>query len=147
MDGTIQFTNLSNNASEYQWFINGELLSSTADFEYTGELETTINVELVALNDCQQDLYQQEIFITSTEHPMSFASWNMYPNPAINTLFIEGLNQAGVIKILNTNGAVQTEQVVQSNQVEISIKDLAPGIYLIQFQSDEMKQIKKLIVL
>ena len=147
MNGTIQFTNLSDNASEYQWFINGELLSSAVDFEYTGELETTVNVELVAINDCQQDLYQQEIFITSAEPPKSSALWNIYPNPAVNTLYIEGLNQAGVIRILNTNGAVQTEQVVQSNQVEISINDLAPGMYLIQFQSDEMKQVKKLIVL
>ena len=46
-----------------------EITSSSVDFEYTGELETTVNVELVALNDCQQDLYQEEIFITSTEHP------------------------------------------------------------------------------
>ena len=147
MDGTIQFTNLSDNASEYQWFINGELLASSVDFEYTGELETTVNVELVSLNDCQQDLYQEEILITSTKHPESLVSWKMYPNPAINTLYIEGLNQVGVFRILNTNGVVQIEQVVQSGQLEISIKDLTPGIYLIQFQSKESKQIKKLIVL
>jgi Secretion system C-terminal sorting domain len=59
---------------------------------------------------------------------------NIYPNPATDRITIE--SSGGTLKILNLTGQVVYNTTLSSNKQTISIKDLLPGVYLIQLLTD-----------
>ena len=70
---------------------------------------------------------------------------SVYPNPAKETLFIAGLENAAQIEILNLNGqVVKTFDRFSGNQ--ISLSGIPEGIYLIRIQNEEMNITQKLMI-
>jgi glycosidase len=58
------------------------------------------------------------------------ADFKFYPNPANNTLFIEGLTQPLVITITDLNGKIVNNAEILNNQINIS--NLKKGIYILK---------------
>ena len=80
----------------------------------------------------------------------SFASSiNLFPNPATNNLTIElGRNNKKVnVNITDITGKIiYATTASETQKIEINTEDFAEGIYLVQFQSADLIETKKLIV-
>ena len=64
----------------------------------------------------------------------------LYPNPATNSVTIEGENISSVM-IFDMNGKV----VVETTQKQIDITALAKGVYSVVVISDKNRSVKKLV--
>ncbi|WP_055443371.1 T9SS type A sorting domain-containing protein [Lacinutrix himadriensis] len=73
------------------------------------------------------------------------ASFIMYPNPANNHLTISGNSVIDTITIYDVNGRALKAINYDANVVEMNITDLSSGIYFIQIQAGEEKEVKKFI--
>ena len=68
---------------------------------------------------------------------------NVYPNPAKESLRIEGLEANEIVEIYNSLG-VRVKSVVASADEEINVSDLAPGAYLIRCGKQTLRFVKAL---
>ncbi|GAB5553989.1 MAG: hypothetical protein Sapg2KO_35800 [Saprospiraceae bacterium] len=78
--------------------------------------------------------------------------FQVYPNPARQTLFIDYLNpssQSASLQLINELGQVVWEGQIPPRQVSPSTLDLSPfkkGLYYLTVQSEGNKQIKKVVI-
>jgi len=69
---------------------------------------------------------------------------NIYPNPANETIIIDGL-QAGKIEIINLQGQVIKNIDVSNEKTSIDISKLSGGVYTMKIKTNEGIIVKKLI--
>lgn len=84
--------------------------------------------------------FYSDTFMVS-EHPFSNTeelkdnSFNLYPNPASEALYVDGVPSEGKFYIMSTHGSIIKEGIVSDTMIDIS--DLASGTFIIRFiQSD-----------
>lgn len=70
---------------------------------------------------------------------------SVYPNPAFGKLFIDGLEGSGKMKILNLNGQVVTEEILDLSYGSIDLTGLSPGMYVIRIDTREKTVFRKFI--
>lgn len=63
-------------------------------------------------------------------------SVQVYPNPVIETLFIEGEQPLGQITILNSLSEEVYAAEANDNKVEVDMADFAPGVYVLRVESE-----------
>jgi hypothetical protein len=89
-----------------------------------------------------------EIKTDATEINLNNA-FNLYPNPASNSIIINGndiKNNDVLLNIYNTIGTlVKTEMLKQNNQ-NVTIGDLPNGIYIVEMKSTDFIKSQKLII-
>ncbi|MBQ8721362.1 MAG: T9SS type A sorting domain-containing protein [Paludibacteraceae bacterium] len=68
---------------------------------------------------------------------------NVYPNPTMDVLCIEGLEFGNIVRIYSAKGTLLKTVEVNSVQTSINVKDLPNGTYLIQTNTQIVKFIKK----
>lgn len=72
-------------------------------------------------------------------------SLRIYPNPAQNYVFLEGLTQAAVYEIYNMYGSMVKTANVSGVSEQISVSDLSSGSYVIRIISTQGTAIKRFI--
>jgi hypothetical protein len=70
----------------------------------------------------------------------------IYPNPVKDVLSIAGLKGNSSLKFINTNGQIVLQQSTTASSLTIEMKDVKPGIYMLQVYRDGNKQISKTII-
>lgn len=67
---------------------------------------------------------------------------SVYPNPSTNNITIVGMENASVIRIFDTKGAIVYSDNVESNlsELKLNISNLTNGLYFIQVVSDNNLQ-------
>ncbi len=81
---------------------------------------------------------------TSSEIPsISKENYLIYPNPAVNSLYISGLNKLADVSIMDINGQMIYESQLQSNTVDVS--SLRSGIYLISIKTMDGNSVSRFI--
>lgn len=76
----VNFTNQSVNADNYEWYINGVLVSTATDFSYTFHNEGFYNIRLVAYSNddlCREMSYDESFRVTCTLSPDFTATPNI----------------------------------------------------------------------
>ncbi len=70
----------------------------------------------------------------------------LYPNPVKDVVTINGIKSGYLIKVLNSTGQVvkKVEVINKQEELSLSMKDMAPGTYLIQIISSEGSIIRRL---
>jgi PKD repeat protein len=130
--GWVQFENSSSNATSYLWdFGNGQ---TSTEVNPTIELEENdYIITLIASNDCTADTISQSISITSDKLILKDLSFEVYPNPVQEMLYINCencLNQSIQIKV--QIGRTLSSFVWKNENTSIEVKDWPAGNYIIQ---------------
>lgn len=85
---------------------------------------------------------------TNSASPELSRSFRVYPNPAVNSCTVSGITGVERIEIISPSG--QTVKVTDCNgkdEVQISLNDLVPGLYMIKYTAnDQSTGISKLVV-
>ena len=68
---------------------------------------------------------------------------NIYPNPAVNSLHVSGLNGNSTIKIMNANGQLVMQQKTSASTISLEITSLKAGMYVIDITSNGEKVMSK----
>ena len=77
------------------------------------------------------------------EHPGREAEWRMYPNPADEEVWMDGLSTDGEIRIYDMTG----KMVASAKGNRIETRGLANGVYVVRCEDGEKAVgIKKLII-
>lgn len=140
---TVLFSNTSQNTDSVKWDFGDGTYSILQDpvhiFNSTGQYEVRLTTYK---NGCEQSK-TEIIHILSTEHINLTDTWNIYPNPVSETLFIENTNNATYsYKIYDLNGQLIYSGVAQT----ISVSDLNSGVYLIERWDQTHSQVKMFMV-
>lgn len=73
-------------------------------------------------------------------------NFNMYPNPVNNTLYVTSKSNNAVVNIYNITGKVILTKTLAQGENMVNVSNLASGIYLARFVSDNKVDTKKLII-
>lgn len=71
--------------------------------------------------------------------------FNVYPNPATSTVFVE-TNGNAQVSIIDMTGRVVKEMVITDNVSAINIEDINEGVYFIMIQNENNRVVEKLVV-
>ena len=145
----INFTNASTNADSYAWDY-GDNNSSTEEspsHRYTANGDYT--VILTATNSCGSDEAQQVITISGIGTGIDVITQDnirIYPNPASETINIDLPLENVTIQLVSVDGRIV--KVMNSNEastVQMSVKELANGIYNLVLISNQNKVVVKIV--
>lgn len=133
---TLTFENQSQNASEYQWFVNGELVTTDTDLSYLFEEDGEHALTLVASkpNGLCTDTLTKTLQLESNNSFLLPSIWEVDNNLLVIS---NGYNNLQ-IKLLNNLGQVvlSREQTLNNGQnIIIQETNLARGMYFYQIEA------------
>lgn len=129
----------------YQWFFNGDTIpgadSSKLDFNEAGRYSVAVEK-----NGCIG--FSDEIFydvITSTSPDVRSL---IYPNPAINSLYIDYPPEEVIKVVIHTISGKKVPAKIQNsiNKVKVNVSDLQDGIYFLTITGKRNSLISKFII-
>ncbi|GAB2500521.1 hypothetical protein GCM10027164_35850 [Algoriphagus taiwanensis] len=126
----------------YQWFRNGQVISSATSRTLTVDQMGEYEVELTSSSGCSARLEPVTLTISSIGVPLARKALELkiYPNPAREKvrLGLEGdilENQEMEIRVFDQNGKDMSRLVqsffLDSQSIDLYLNDLAPGTYLV----------------
>lgn len=83
-------------------------------------------------------------FVELQEHGKS--NWKVFPNPAKETVYIQGLELGAEVTLSNSAGAVVHQQQATTDEMQIDRQDLPAGIYLLKITSKMAQKPQKIIL-
>lgn len=137
-DGTVQFTNSSDNSTTYIWSF-GDGNSSveenpTHQYDRSGLYFATLNAYNEACAAAATEPIN--ILLTSTKNIEEAVEMIVYPNPVQSTLniVVEGLeNQPVMLHFLDTKGRLLQQIPMDKNNMQVDISNFPSGQYVVQF--------------
>lgn len=149
---TIQFVNLSANASDYLWDFDDVVNASStlANPKHYYSVPGIKQVSLIASNDCSSDTFSSYLFLTNgvKEYSKTAVDIHLYPNPGRNQLLlsIQSLEISPVLlRVYNTGGRLIAEKITnhisphQTIDLSSEILHLPQGFYTIVIEQSGMK--------
>ena len=90
-------------------------------------------------------------FTSSTEDPLLSAGIKIYPSPASDRLYIEFTDERSVattIRMHSMTGKLyhQIKKDKSDQKIEISVRNLPKGIYIVSFENEQGRMAKKVVV-
>lgn len=107
----------------------------------------TANVTFTLTDECGNSIDSTASFYIQDTLGISETETNelhIYPNPAMNQIFVSGLSTQAKMSIYNLTGQLVDQRSIQNNRL-IKI-DLTSGIYLVKIEDSDQTSIKKLVV-
>ena len=74
------------------------------------------------------------------------SSFNIYPNPAVNSVMIESSNNQDQIFIYNMQGVLLKKKISSNFITNLDISDLSPSMYIVELLNEKDKKSQILIV-
>jgi len=147
LSGNTTFTNTSENATEVNWYVNGELQSSSGDnliFDF--ESGVIYEVCLIASNPCSTDEYCEEHSFELT-HVISNEQnpYSLIPNPTNGSFRLSGLAGPVNLIIMDLNGKLMVDKGIV-NPDELIRVELPAGLYLGQVSDQNENHVLKLVI-
>lgn len=148
---TVDFINQSSNASSYSWdFGDG---NTSTDFQPTHSYAANgiYVVTLIVTNGCGNNIinYDVNVGITGIASDLS-SGIQAYPNPNQGSLFIRSSlldhSEQAVISIFDMRGLIvyRNTHVLSENDLELDIRDLASGLYILNIQGESINTVLKI---
>ncbi|MDA3820171.1 MAG: T9SS type A sorting domain-containing protein [Candidatus Delongbacteria bacterium] len=136
--GTVQFTNLSENADSVEWnFGDNDIMPSTSNEEnpsFTYATQGDYIVTLTVFNECGSDQVTNTVEVIITDINVQKQGVSIYPNPAGESLFVEaeGLKY---IKLYSLDGVCLLHKNCSNDLIKVNTEKYAAGMYFIKITS------------
>lgn len=144
---TLNFTNTSTNATQYEWNFGDGRTSTASDPVHTYAATGIYTVRLIAKNARCSDTTVAGLYITNEP---SAASFSIAPNPATNVFKVSSSLFAQDnyrLKIVNIMGQLVHEQRLSGATVQtIPVYGLTAGIYTVSIYTTRRVYHKKIII-
>ncbi len=127
----------------YQW-INCETQETVGNEAIFTAPTNGLYKLILTLQDCtvESDCYDVANLGVKNMEPFHI---NIYPNPITDVVHINTQVDITSIELLDNNGRIITEQIVNGKTTQLDLNHLQNGIYLLQIQSKNQTITKKLI--
>ena len=153
---TVDFTNSSENATDYFWKFGDGTTSTEANPTHVFQEEGTYLVTLSAVNgDGCSVTSSQEIVVsllTNTQDELLSENLKLYPNPTTGELNIEldrsnqnGLTEIVMVDLLGRTVRQLTGAQIQGNNLQIDMTDLNNGVYHLIFVTNDAKTTRRVV--
>ncbi|MBI4646390.1 MAG: T9SS type A sorting domain-containing protein [Bacteroidia bacterium] len=153
---TVEFTDLSSNASTYSWDFNSD---GTEDDNTPGNTSCTyndtgqFNVTLVVSNTCSSDTAENLIYLLGINEINSESIFSIYPNPANNLINIK-INETNFseirIKIFESSGQMVFDKSIHIKQNEsfkvLDLGFLPEGVYTLMIISGKQQNSYTIVI-
>ena len=138
----------STGATSYLVYRNGEQLANQANTSYTDEVNDGIYTYSVIATD--GDRYSSAAFVTVNIGIVDLEeddleSLSIYPNPVSNMLTIAGGNAEYTYAMYNGMGQMVVSGKANGN-TQISVSDMAEGVYFLRLTTGTQVRIEKVVV-
>ncbi len=138
--GTVQFTNLSENADSVEWnFGDNDFFPTTSNEEnpsFTYPAQGDYLVTLTVFNDCGSDQVTQTVEVIITNVHVQKHGVKIYPNPAGEKVFIEAVGLES-IELYSLDGVCLLHKHCNNNKIIINTDNFAAGMYFVKTTSVE----------
>ena len=149
-NSVIEFTDISeNNPTSWEWtFEGGTPSTSTEQNPSITYIDSgNFDVSLKVTNADGEDIITKPNYINvALSINQIDSSINIYPNPAKDAIYIESQSLITKIELMDLSGRNISLQQIKQNSVIIDIKDVAPGLYLINVHSENTIYRSKIII-
>ncbi len=132
------------------WTTYGLMLDNTFFQDGNNEIKigsSTSSQTYVALNGIAVELYysqdSSEVIIETSTHTINSDDIQVYPNPANNTLYVEGLTEKARVMMYDLHGKLLYIKKQSNNQFDIS--QLQPGLYLLKIETSKGLTIEQIV--
>lgn len=90
--------------------------------------------------DVQKLLFGLRTVSTNVETTLGSSSITVYPNPAVDVLFVKGLTSSTTVAVYNLAGLAQSVPITFLNDgLQLNVSALPQGLYLIQIDNTTYK--------
>lgn len=129
-----------------------------SDYKYTvaGEMDFSPSGDVNCSNFVYGSMQNFWVFgisdttVNVVENEPKIAEINVYPNPANSLLNIDFLSNYQIlhtnIKIVNINGRTMLQSKPVSGSIQIDIKELYPGLYIVKIQNDKTLITRRILI-
>ncbi|CAG5082518.1 PKD domain-containing protein [Parvicella tangerina] len=151
--GDIDFTSLSTDAIDFSWVFDDGNTSSIENPSNSYLQDGTYHVCLTVSNDCNTDVYCEDIVIQGIgiDDLSSAPLMALYPNPVIDeaNLIISGnASEVYQVRIFSATGQLVHQEQVKGNSTQlIRLASLVPGNYILQVSSEKSRSSLKFVKL
>lgn len=151
---TVDFTNLSLEATTYSWDFGDGNNSSLKDPKHIYAANNTYTVTLIASNGCYSDTIKYTVLINTglDDFFPGVPTINLFPNPTsgmvtLTILQVQGGVEIGLFNVLGENLLSSTEdlRVAQWEKV-YDLSGLPTGFYFFRIKGDNLNRAIKIVV-
>jgi pimeloyl-ACP methyl ester carboxylesterase len=90
--------------------------------------------------------FQQLDDVTTATTNVTAGELELSPNPASDAVYLKNLPAEGTLLLRNMNGKILRSFKAGANDVEISLSDIPPGLYVVQLVGQNQTWVNKLVV-
>ncbi len=136
-----QFHNLSANATNWQWTIDGNYFT-TKNPIYTFSSSGIYEVELMATNNCDTAFVSDSVIVDPVGiNQQGVKEAGIFPNPAGDYLEVTGLSKLPVCaEIFDVKGNLLYSSEIGRHGEKIKMSHLKNGVYILRLSSEEGKR-------
>jgi PKD repeat protein len=146
-DTWVNFTDLST-LSDSVWWDFGDSTAGT-DFNNPNHVYDTVGTYQVwfyAYNECSVDSIMIPVTVDNLGIEDYNFNFNVYPNPANNSVTVNGIVESTKIELINILGQPILTKISTGNSIQLETDYLSNGSYFIKVSTEYGQVTKKLIV-
>jgi len=135
--------------SNYEWFLNGNLIPNATQASYLPIEKGSYTVRVTDVDGCRSTSSAVVLSnVTSSEETIYEEQVRVYPNPSDAIFYLEiGKEKVTKIQLFNALGQYFNNKIrpLQGNSYEINLENQALGMYFVEITYQNGKVIKKLV--
>jgi hypothetical protein len=120
----------------------GSFSPSTASMEYKNTITSTYTASTAGITDIMAIIDADTFSIKQSVSSIAEAGFEqvkLYPNPATDELYIQGVEQGSVLDLYDMAGRLLKSEQLINNKTVLDVKPLVAGLYLLKITNQEGK--------
>jgi hypothetical protein len=144
VSGDTLRANISGTYTSINWSVNDSLIDGASDTILVARKSGNYVANVFSGNNCQNTSEPFPYFITGLAKQNVIESITVYPNPANNILFVNGLKGMAVLRITDLLGKQLFIKETNIDNIQLDVSALLPGMYLVQIQTEAGFAVEKI---